>query len=170
MTHHEATAMIQHGVQSLSSSELWLDLGSGSGVFTRALAGLLNRESTVYAIDKDSFVEMPSTGAAIVQWQLDFVRSTIPVAAVDGILMANSFHYVEDKAALLANLRSVMKPTARLIVVEYDTARATAWVPYPIGFTALQKLLSSYEFTSVTKVAERPSVYGSTMMYAALAC
>lgn len=161
--------MIQKGVQSLAPSEIWIDLGAGSGVFTQALAGLLNRKSTVYAIDKESFAERPSLGATIVQWQLDFVRDTIPVTAVDGILMANSLHYVKDKTALLANLRMVMKPTGRLIIVEYDTSTSNAWVPYPVGFNSLQELLHSQEFTSVKKVAERPSVYGGVMMYAAVA-
>ncbi|SKA44049.1 Methyltransferase domain-containing protein [Chitinophaga eiseniae] len=147
----------------------WADLGCGSGLFTYALANLLPAGSTIYAVDAApvKLTARPHPAQQkIVPLQLDFVQNTLPVEGLQGILMANSLHYVKDKQALLRQLSSRLAPGAQWIFVEYDTDVANAWVPYPVRRNALQQLLVAEGFSRVTFLGERPSVYRSGRMYA----
>jgi hypothetical protein len=49
----EAISLIQTGEIIQDKQTTWADLGCGSGLFTRALAGMLYSDSIVYAIDKN---------------------------------------------------------------------------------------------------------------------
>ena len=78
----------------------WADLGCGSGLFTFALAHLLKPGSSVQGVDiilpRFNFDLQPE-GVEIGSMQLDFVADELPFQNLDGILMANSLYYVEDK-------------------------------------------------------------------------
>jgi hypothetical protein len=50
----------------------------------------------------------------------------------DGMLLANSLHFVRDAAAVLARLAARVRPGGRVVLVEYDKRRASPWIPYPI--------------------------------------
>ena len=139
------------------------DLGCGQGLFSLALASLLPPESTVYAVDK----VLPIPGLAgdfnkvvIRELELDFEKNRLELRELDGILMANSLHYIEDKTALLGRLISCMKPEGRFLVVEYDTAVSNRWVPFPIGFSRLQQLFKERGFMTTKKIAmEKASLF-----------
>src|SRR5262245_22159193 len=93
--------------------QLWLDLGSGTGLFSLALAANLPAGSRIVAIDKDENVlrKVPATAGDVVIQTVaaDFVHDALDVKDVDGILIANSLHFVKDKEALLKRLISLMK-------------------------------------------------------------
>ena len=168
----EAIALIQNDHLPPSGPGIWADLGCGSGMFTFALAHLLKPGSTIHAVDRDPVVLKPlpnPNGIAIHTLQLDFVADTLPLPPLDGILMANSLHFVSDKKALLNKLTACLKPGGCFLIVEYDTDRPVQlWVPYPISFKSLQPLFFSHGLTSVQKLGERTSAYGRANMYAAL--
>jgi len=86
----------------------------------------------------------------------DFTRR-IELADLDGIVMANSLHFVEDKTRVLALVRSYLKPGGRLILVEYDSDRGNAWVPHPLSFEAWRELASEAGFVESRKLATVPS-------------
>lgn len=147
----------------------WVDLGCGSGLFTYALANLLPAGSTIYAIDQEPVrltARANPTAQEIVPLQLDFIRERLPVAALQGVLMANSLHYVKDKPALLRRLAKQLAPGAQWVIVEYDTDAANTWVPYPVRRNVLQQLLADEGFPDISFLGERPSVYRSGSMYA----
>lgn len=150
----------------------WADLGCGSGLFTYALAHLLPRGSTIYALDKSrtALTGHPNPQEVIIhRQQTDFVKDAIALPRLDGILMANALHYAADKQPLLAKLGRSLKENGVFLAVEYDTEKANPWVPYPIKFDALRELFHANGYTAVTKLGERPSIYGAGKMYAALA-
>jgi len=162
----EAITLIQPAHSGRPNAAIWADLGCGSGLFSFALAHLLAAGSKVYASDRDP-VRRPQ-GIDIQPYQLDFVAQPLPWQALDGILMANSLHYVSDKKTLLARLMAALKPEGQLIIVEYDTDKPVPqWVPYPVSFRSLQKLFADTAFSKVEKAGERASVYGRAPMYAA---
>lgn len=168
----EAIQLIRSDHFSLQNNAEWADLGCGNGLFTFALAHLLANGSTVYGVDKnpvkfDSLV--PPEGIRILSMQLDFVADALPMRDLDGILMANSLHYVRDKPALIGKLTGVLKPGGRFLVVEYDTdVPVPRWVPYPVSFQSLNRLFENAGYASVGKLGERPSVFGRANLYAAL--
>jgi len=171
MTQAEAIEMIRSGITA-TPAQGWLDLGAGSGVFTKALANQLDGQATVYAVDRQNQLDVSAIDnphqARIVSLELDFITHEIPVEAVDGILMANSFHYVKEKKILITKLKNILKPKGRFIFIEYDLVTSNQWVPYPINFSSLRSMMMEMGFPSVTKMKERPSVFNRAMMYSAL--
>ena len=149
----------------------WADLGCGAGLFTEALAQFLPRGSTIYGVDlRPTLYSEVVNGVALFPVQADFINIPLPFSDLDGILMANSFHYVEEKPAFLEKLKGYLKSDAPLLFVEYDSDRPVpTWVPWPVSFASLQPLLAKAGWAQVQKLAERPSVYGHSNLYAALA-
>lgn len=163
----------------------WADLGCGDGTFTFALAHFLPPGSTVEAIDLRTTIKRQTTanGVTILPRKADFVKDELGLSGLDGILMANSLHYVRDKAALLQKLKGQFRVSGQLpsagdrvvvhgafLLVEYDTDRATpVWVPYPLSFAAASTLLSAAGWDRIYRLGTRPSAFGRSNLYAVLA-
>ena len=150
----------------------WADLGCGDGTFTRALARVLASESIIHAMDVDAAAlrTIPSAygGVRIITHGGDFLKQPWPFADLDGVLMANSLHYVEKQAAFIQACESRMKPRRRFLIVEYDTNQASRWVPYPVGQATLTALFERAGYASVAVLASRPSIYRRAPLYAAV--
>jgi trans-aconitate methyltransferase len=149
----------------------WADLGCGTGLFTQALSRLLQPGSSIHGIDNNRSLKRQTTpnGIEIIPLQLDFVTDDWGLQDLDGIVMANSLHYVKDKVAFLQKIKPCLKPGVSFLIVEYDTdTPVPAWVPYPVSFPSLVRLFTNVGYTSVQKLGERPSIYGGGNIYAAL--
>jgi SAM-dependent methyltransferase len=172
MTIKDALSLIQ--ATSLAPHTLtpstWADLGCGSGLFTRALAQRLTKGSTIYAIDTKPQLQQQTTpgGVTLLPLNKDFEKDNLNIYGLDGILMANSLHYIKDKPALIRQLQKNMQPQGPFLIIEYDTDQPVpAWVPYPLSFSSLQSLFHSAGYRQIKKIGERPSVYGRANIYAA---
>ncbi len=167
----DAIALISPARLTTSDQSVWADLGCGTGLFTYALANLLGKGSTIYAWDKAniplSTLPIPHD-IHIKHGQLDFVEDELPVSALDGILMANSLHYVSEKPAFIKKISAHLQGRGVFLVIEYEATRANQWVPYPVPFNALTKLFQQAGFSFAVKLNERRSLYGAGHMYAAL--
>ncbi|PBQ33527.1 methyltransferase type 11 [Sphingobacteriaceae bacterium] len=147
----------------------WADLGCGKGFFTEALARQLSPGSKIYAVDKSDGLLLDSLPEIQIAFQkANFEKEHLDLKNLDGILMANSFHFVEDKKKLLKKLSQYLMPDAEFILIEYDTDKANPWVPYPISFLNLKKLFIELGFFSVEKMADTQSLYSSGRIYSAL--
>ena len=169
MTIDEAATLIRSGIQAEPEGAMWADLGCGSGTFTTALATLLGEHSRIYAIDKvDQIIESRGGNNVDIKFaKIDFINDALPVTNLDGILMANSLHYVKEKDLFIKKLSRHLKPAGQVIIVEYDTEHSNQWVPYPISFTSLQKTFAAAAFSDIKKIGERKSIYRTGKMYAA---
>lgn len=165
-----ATNLVQGGIERNAGQQVWADLGAGTGLFTLALINLLSEGSTVYAVDRDSHslqkIESQNKGITLKKIQADFSDSTFDIEPLDGILMINSLHFIRDKDPLFQQLKSRLKPSGRMIVVEYNTDIPNPWVPYPISLPNLE-VLAQRHFGSIAKMLEIPSSYGRATMYSA---
>lgn len=162
MKQSEARALIQDGIRA-SNKQRWADLGCGSGTFTNALASLLPASSQIIAIDQS---HQSFTDTAIEFLQANFVSDILPLNQLDGILMANSFHYVADKVSLIEKLEKCFISAPTFLFVEYDTTNSNRWVPYPISFQKLEAFFNLRGY-NVKKLADYASSFGGTM-YAAI--
>lgn len=164
----EAIELIKDIPLERNTPALWADLGCGTGIFTHAMAELLPRQSTIFAIDKSrqSIKQPANSGVTIAFIQANFEKEQLPVPALDGIMMANALHYVSDQASFIQQLHQYFAQEARFIIIEYDIRRATPWVPYPLDFQKLQRLFSDAGFDTITKLGERKSRYGQGNIYA----
>lgn len=141
----------------------WMDLGSGDGAFTLALSSLAGPHAEIFSVERDRkrlerqkrlFVRPEPN---IHFFEQDFTEP-IPVSNLDGIVMANSLHYIEDKAGFFRDMKKYLTRNGRLLIVEYDTDQGNPWVPYPISFESLKKLLreiGSREPELMTRVPSR---------------
>lgn len=165
----EAITFIEPGIVADIRPQHWADLGCGSGTFTYALARLLPPESTITAVDSHPQRLQNNKGNQV---SIQFRQSDINVASfhlpkVDGILMANSLHYIADKESLLKRLEQFFDLAKQFLIVEYESDTPNRWVPFPITFKNLSRLFDNLGYIEITKVNERLSAFGGTM-YAAL--
>ena len=150
---------------------VWADLGAGGGTFTRALGALLGTGSTIYAVDDDATAvhaleTLPRTpNARVVAVKADFARPVelslpgLGDAALDGILFANSLHFVRDAQGVLTRLAERLRPGGRVVVIEYDRREASRWVPYPIPAARWPTLAGASGLIGAKITATRPSAY-----------
>ena len=170
MRHRDAVAMIEGAELDRLVPSTWADLGSGDGTFTLALASLLAPGSIVHAIDRDpaaiARVPVASSAVRIEKHVGDFTTSWPFATVLDGILMANSLHYVRDQRAFLQSCLAQLSTTGRFLIVEYDTTFANPWVPFPIDRTRLAALFA--DIGAVTMLGTRRSTFRRATLYAAV--
>lgn len=167
----DAVALIRDAVGS--GSGVWADLGAGTGTFTRALARILDAASTIYAVDRDAsasaaLIALAARGPArVVPVSADFTRALelpgLGGALLDGMLMANSLHFVRDAGRVLAELVQRVRVGGRLVVVEYDRRAPSRWVPYPIDAETWPRLAEAAGLSRPAITARRPSAYAGTL-------
>ena len=168
MLFSDAIAMFAGSTLDSLGPVTWADLGCGDGTFTVALADVLASGSVIHAIDRSRapLERIPSRhhDVHIHTHVGDFIGEW-PFGSVDGILMANSLHYVANQDAFVRACESRMTSPHRFLIVEYDTNAANPWVPYPVSRTRLAELFNGYSFT---KLGSRRSRYQRAPLYAEL--
>jgi len=168
----EARTLIAHPSLGTDGPQTWADLGCGRGVFTLALASLLPAGSTIHAVDTDraAIGALPRErgGVGIVPHAADFTNAPWPFDGLDGVLMANSLHYVRDQAGFLDRVVAAMR-APRVILVEYDTDAANAWVPFPVSRERAAQRFAGAGLTALIELGRRPSMVRRAPLYALLA-
>ena len=105
MTANDAIQLITGAVQRNSLSQRWADLGAGTGTFTSALSSLLTTGSTIYAIDADesalSDIRLQNKNVKLISQIKNFEMGIEDLPFLDGILLANSLHYMEEQDRFL---------------------------------------------------------------------
>jgi len=142
----------------------WLELGSGTGAFTLALADLLGPGGTIHSVDSDrgalatqaKAVHSRFGAVRLDQRVADFTRP-LGISGMDGVLMANALHFVQNKAPVLALVRGYLKPGGTFVLVEYDADRGNLWVPHPISFTTWLAAAPTAGFTGTRQLGRVPS-------------
>jgi trans-aconitate methyltransferase len=171
MTPAQALSLINTPSLHALQPTRWADLGCCSGLFTLALAGILQPGSTIYAVDKKTSLKQQITPNQITIQPIkaEFEKQDLELHDLDGILMANSFHYIKDKHALLKRLKPLLQPNHSYLIVEYDTDKPVpTWVPYPLSFSALQSLFHASDYSTITRLGDQPSIYNKNNIYSAL--
>jgi SAM-dependent methyltransferase len=148
----------------------WADLGAGEGAFTLALAELLGPGAHITALDRDASAihglaaeagrRFPATTIDIVT--ADFTRQ-LPLTDLDGVVMANSLHFVRDKLPVVERVRSMLRRGGRLILVEYGADRGNPWVPHPISYPRWEQLAAQAGFENTRLLHTVPSRYLGSM-------
>lgn len=169
MDHADHVRLLREGV---TRGGTWADLGAGTGAFTVALAELVGAGGEVIAVDRDRGAlrelerALRGEGAAVRTLGADFTKP-IELPALDGVVMANSLHFVRDKAPVLALVRRLLQASGRLLLVEYDADRGNQWVPYPLSFETWRALADTSGFSDTRKLATVPSRFLGRILSAA---
>jgi ubiquinone/menaquinone biosynthesis C-methylase UbiE len=164
----ELVGLLRDGIDAKGGQ--WADLGAGEGAFTLALADLLGPGTHITAVDRDAGSvrglsadmgrRFPGTGLEVVV--ADFTRP-LSLSGLDGIVMANSLHFVRDKRPVLARVHEMLRPGGRLIVVEYGSDRGNPWVPHPFSYERWEQMAAGAGFERTRLLATVPSRYLGSM-------
>jgi ubiquinone/menaquinone biosynthesis C-methylase UbiE len=162
MDHGDHVRLIRTAVER--AGPRWLELGAGEGAFTLALADVLGPAGRILAQDRDGRALATAAdavagrfpGSSLETLVADFTRS-LPVGPFDGVLAANSLHFVRDRRSVLAAIRDVLRPDGRLVVVEYDADRGNPWVPHPFGFDSWRAEAAASGFRDIERLGRVPS-------------
>lgn len=173
---NDAVALLRDAVGETPGA--WADLGAGTGTFTRALARLLGADSTIFAVDADADALVALRALAsrsttrVIPVKADFTHALelpgLGNAPLDGIVLANSLHFVRDARRVLTELALRVRVGGRVVVVEYDRRERSRWVPYPIDAARWPELAAAAHLTGAMVTASAPSVYAG-VLYAGVA-
>jgi ubiquinone/menaquinone biosynthesis C-methylase UbiE len=171
--HADHVALIRNGVDT--TARRWLELGAGRGAFTLALADLLGPASEIVAVDRDAG-DLTALGATMARRfpetnlttvVADFGRALPVDPGFDGLLAANALHFARDPAAVIDGVRPLLRPGARIVVVEYDSDSGNPWVPYPFSFRTWQSIAAGAGLEDTRLVGRVPSRFLDAMYAAA---
>jgi SAM-dependent methyltransferase len=160
----KAQILLKPAVEGLAG--IWADLGCGDGIFTYLLAILLQPGSQIYAVDKNrrslQALECNLLGlklpVAIQPMLADFTRP-LALPPLDGLVLANSLHFVKQKQPVLARLVDLLGPGGRLVLVEYNTGRGNYAVPHPLNETQFLALADAVGLQQAQIVSRAPSTF-----------
>lgn len=168
MNHADLVGLLREGVDAKGGR--WADLGAGEGAFTLALADLLGPGADITAVDRDAgglrllADEMGRRFPATrVETLVADFRKPLPLAALDGVVMANSLHFLRDKSSVLASVKAMLRPGGRLIVVEYGSDRGNPWVPHPFAYALWERMAAEAGFERTRRLGTVPSRYLGSM-------
>jgi ubiquinone/menaquinone biosynthesis C-methylase UbiE len=164
MNHNDHMNLLCSGVPEKGG--VWADLGSGGGAFTFALAELLGPGSRIYSVDKDGGAlnrqarTMASRYPKIEAHYLtaDFTQP-LNLPPLDGIIMANSLHFLQQKEEFLRQVQGYLKPNGRFLLVEYNTDKGNRWVPHPLSYQNWQRLAQQVGFSHTELLTTTPSSF-----------
>jgi ubiquinone/menaquinone biosynthesis C-methylase UbiE len=173
MQRSQIIRFIERSVQPGES--VWADFGSGDGAFTLALRQLGGPIIELYSVDQSEARLNRQREAFVREFDLlrlhlvhaDFQES-LELPPLDGILMANALHFVRDSLLFLGKVRGYLKPSGKLLIVEYDIEVGNPFVPYPVSYRGLIGIMQAAGFTKPELLAKVPSRYW-TQIYSAVA-
>lgn len=162
MDHADHVLLIRHGVEGGGPS--WADLGSGTGAFTLALADVLGSSGSIVSVDRDGgalreqarLLAERFPAVPVRQLEADFTRP-LELPPLDGIVMANSLHFVRDRRPVLELVGGYLRPGGRLVLVEYDTDAGNPWVPHPLSYGTWERVADDAGFHGTRLLARMPS-------------
>lgn len=106
------------------------DFGTGSGHYARAVAGVVGHSGKVYAIDvqEDILKHLKLNSHEHHQHIIETVWGDIEKAggthlrdaSLDAVILANTLFQIENRFGLLKEIRRVLKPEGKLLVVDWS--------------------------------------------------
>ncbi len=172
MEHKDHVNLLRAGVAERGGT--WAELGSGAGAFTLALADLLGPGAHIYSIDKDAssleqqarLLQIHFPAVKVDYRAADFTRP-LNLPPLDGVLMANSLHFVRQKSVVLQLVQRYLRPGGHFLLVEYNADHGNWWAPYPLSYPTWEKLSRQEGLQDTRLLTTVPSRF-LREMYAAL--
>jgi ubiquinone/menaquinone biosynthesis C-methylase UbiE len=113
------------------------DVGAGTGLMLEIFSKGVGKKGKVYAVDiAPPFIEHMKKRVAKEGWtNVEVVHSkpdttTLPDASVDIVYTGSTWHHVQKRPEMLADIKRILKPGGALWVLDFDRREdaSTAWV------------------------------------------
>ncbi len=161
MNHDDHVALIRAGVEG--AGPRWLELGAGRGRSRWRSPMCSGPNARITAVDRDrraletmrSRVAARFPAAAVDTVIADFTGG-LPPGPFDGVLAANSLHFVARLDPVLDAIGAALAPGGRFLLVEYDADQGNPWVPHPISFARWRRLAPARGFARTAPDPSRP--------------
>ena len=159
----EVTRLLKNA--QIRQGELWADLGCGSGIFSFALLSAFPTMKGILAVDSRESLIFPEFSSEKIHFiQSDFEKESLNIPSLDGILMANSLHFVKNKGSFLQNIKKQFGDgKGKWIVIEYEQTKPNHWVPFPISYSDLKILFAEAGYKNFKYLGDYNSLYGRKM-------
>jgi len=114
----------------LEAGDWVADIGSGTGLYTLLFAEAVGAQGQVFAEDIEPlFLDLVTrraadadlTNVSAVLGREDDV--TLPNESMDIVFIADTYHYFDDREAVMRSVYRALKPGGALILVEFDIAQ-----------------------------------------------
>lgn len=162
MEHTDHVNLLRRGIPTPQG--VWADFGSGTGAFTLALAELIQPTGTIFSIDRDGLAlqaQEKQMKARFPKVQVQYMKASytrpLELPPLDGLIAANTLHFLQDKEPVLSLFFSYLKPAGWMILVEYNVENGNYAVPYPLPYPAWERLAKRSGFATTQLLATRPS-------------
>ena len=103
-----------------------VDLGAGSGIFTRRFAKAVGPTGRALGLDVDpdavASLRKDAASLALGNYEARQVAADdpgLPPGSADVIFLSNTYHHLEDRVAYAAKLRAALRPGGRLVIVDF---------------------------------------------------
>ncbi len=151
----------------LGEGDVVADVGAGTGLYTLLFAEAVGVSGRVFAEDIEPlFLDLVNRRAADLGF--DNVTAvlgreasvTLPAETIDVVFIADSYHYFDDREAIMRTIYDALKPNGQLVLVEFDIVPGEAKPDYKshVRF-GKAGVISEIEFIGFKLVAE-PAVDG----------
>ena len=111
----------------LKPGETVADIGAGSGLFEVPLAKAVSPGGKVYAVDIDAGffpqIKKKADDAHLTNVQTVLGKYTdpnLPSKNIDLVFFHDVFHHIQDRAAYLKSVAGYLKPSGRVVVIDYE--------------------------------------------------
>ncbi len=143
----------------LKRGDVVADIGCGPGFYCIRLIKLASK---VFCVDKNERM-LDYARKNYKRENMEFLNSTklIPDASVDLVLMANSFHDMENKEEIHEEIRRISKSYSELLIVDWKKdEKVTKGPPYWLRMSEDEYIRTFSDFSLKEKFEVGPYHYG----------
>jgi ubiquinone/menaquinone biosynthesis C-methylase UbiE len=115
----------------LRPGDVVADLGAGSGPFVVAFAKAVSPTGKVYAVEIDRgffpYIQRKAQEAGVTNVQTvlgEFTDPKLPASDVDVAFLHDVLHHIDNRAVYLKSLSKYLKPSARIVVIDFNPAQS----------------------------------------------
>jgi predicted methyltransferase len=140
------------------------DLGAGTGYFTHHLAPAVAPGGTVFAVETEpnlvTYLRARAERDAqpnVIPVLASFDNPRLPPAAVDLVLVVDTFHHIDQRLAYFQRLAGVLRPGGRIAIVDWRIDQLPVGPP-PDHKIAREQVLAEMQAAGYRLVDERPKL------------
>lgn len=149
----------------LKSGDVFADVGCGPGFFTAPAARIVGSSGKAFAVDTEERMIEALRGTSpppnVIPVKSEEYRIPIDAKAVDFALLAYVLHETEDKVRFLKEIRRIIRPGGRFLVIDWKKKTEEHGPPRQerLSIKTSMGLLKEAGFASIKASSLNPSHY-----------